>query len=96
MQGVGAALDDAEAAAEIAHRGFVSTDVFGARQQASGDGLDGCERIRKLVAENANQALPRDLLLFLQRLAHVGKQQQGMRRAVLAKERLAQQPARRL
>ena len=43
MQRVSAAFNDAEAAAEIANRGFISADVFSARQQASGNGLDGRE-----------------------------------------------------
>ena len=47
------------------------------------------------MAENANQAFPRDLFFFLKRLADIGKQQERVRRAVLAKNRLAQQPARR-
>ena len=80
VQRVGAALHHAQAAAEIAHacrlRRPCASD---ARQQAAGDGLDGRERIGKLVAQNADQPLPCSLLFFLQRQAHVGKQQQRVR-----------------
>jgi hypothetical protein len=59
-----------------------------ARQQAAGDGLDGRQRVGKLVAEHADQPLPGDLFLFLQRQAHVGQQQQRVRHAVLAEDAL--------
>ncbi len=86
MQRVGAALDHAQAAAEVAQRGLVAAHVLDARQQAAGDGLDGRQRVRKLVAQHADQPLPGRLFFFLQRQAHVGQQQQRVRRAVLAEE----------
>ena len=46
------------------------------------------------MAENADQALPGDLFLFLQRQAYIGQQQQRVGRAVLAESGFAQQPAR--
>src|SRR5579863_10338865 len=96
MQCIGAAFNNAQAAAKIANCGVVSADAFGARQQASRDGLDGCEGVGKFVTENADQALPRNLFFFLQGLADIRKQQEGMRCPVLAEKRLAQKPARRL
>ncbi len=96
MQRVGAALDHAQAAAEIADRVGLAFHVVDARQQAAGDGLDGRQRIGKLVAQDADQALPGGLFFFLQGQAHVGQQQQRVRNAVLAKGGLAQQPARGL
>ena len=95
VQRVGAALHHAQAAAKIAHRVVVALDAVDARQQAAGDGLDGRKRVGKLVAQHADQALPRGLFLFLQRQAHVGQQQQRVRRAILAEDGFAQQPARR-
>ena len=47
------------------------------------------------MTQHADQALPGSLLLFLQGLAYVGKQQQCVRCTILAKRSLAQQPARR-
>ena len=95
MQRVRAALDDAQAAAKIAQRCFLALQVVDAREQTAGDGLDRRQRIRKLVAQDANQPLPRGLLLFLQRQADVGQQQQSVRDALLAEDGFAQQPARR-
>ena len=45
------------------------------------------------MAQHANEALPCSLFFFAQGLADVGKQQQGVGRAVLAEGGLAQQPA---
>ena len=96
VQGFGAALYDAQAAAKVADGGFIGLQLTNALQQAAGDGLDGRERIGKLVAEHADQPLPGDLFLFLQGQAHVGQQKQRMGHTVLAEGRLAQQPARGL
>ena len=96
MQCVGAALNHAQAAAEIANRVGLAVNVVDPRQQAAGNGLDGCQRIGKLVAQYADQALPCRLLFFLQRQADVGQQQKRVRHAVLAESGFAQKPSRGL
>src|SRR5207248_8547367 len=45
------------------------------------DRMDGCERIVDLVAENANEPLPRLTLLLAQRAAQIGEDQQLVRLA---------------
>ena len=90
MQRIRAALDHAQAATKIVRGSIVSAHRVCPRQQAACNGFDGRQRVGKLVAENANQPLPRHLFLFLQRKAHVGQQQHRVGRAVLAKGGLSQ------
>src|SRR5262249_23291021 len=78
MQRICAALDNAKTSSEIANCGLIGRDGLSARKKTAGYGLYGSQRIRQLMAEYANQALPCDLLLFLQWLTHIGKQQQGV------------------
>ena len=72
MQRVGAALDHAQAAAEVAQRCFVAGQGIHPLQQAAGNGFDGRQRVRKLVAENPDQPLPRHLFFFLEWEANIG------------------------
>src|SRR6185437_11726718 len=96
MQRICAALDNPETSAKIADRCIIAANIFCTGEKAARDGLDGRERVGEFVAENANQSFPGNLLFFLQRLADIGQQQERMRCAVLAKERLAEKPAGRL
>ena len=93
VQRVGAAFDHAEAAAKIADGIVVALDAIGTGEQAAGDGLDGSKRVGELVAQDANEALPRGLFFFAQRLADVGEEEQGVGRAVLTEGGFAQEPA---
>ncbi len=95
MERVGTALDNAKAAAKIAQGVAFAIHVIDAGEQATGNGLDGSERVRELVAKHANQSLPGCLLFFLKRQTHIGQEQQGVRHTILAKRRLTQQPPRR-
>ena len=88
VQRVGAALHHAQASAKIANGVFFACHVIHAREQAAGDGLDGRQRIGKLMPQHADEALPCGLLFFLQRQADIGKQKQRVRAAVLAESRL--------
>ena len=58
--------------------------AFDDGRQAAGDRLDRRERVVHLVADDADQALPRLPLFFAQRLAQVGQDQQLVRPAALA------------
>ena len=55
--------------------------------------LMGASELESSWPRTRIKPLPRGLLFFAQRLAHIGKQQEGVRRAVLPKGGLAQQPA---
>src|ERR1700739_2011998 len=83
MQRVRTALYNAKTAAKIVHGRLVSIQLIRARKETAGDRLDGGKRVRKLMTQNAHEALPRGLLLFPQGLAHVGQQQKRVRRTVL-------------
>lgn len=67
VEGVGAALHNAEAAAEVAKGVVFAPHAVNAGKQTAGDGLDGGEGVGEFVAEHSNEALPGDLLFFLQR-----------------------------
>jgi hypothetical protein len=94
MERVGAALHHAETAAKVVDVACVAAQVVDSRQQAAGDGLDGRKRIRKLVSQHANQALPGGLFLFLKGNADIGQHQQSVGRSILPEDGFAQEPAR--
>src|SRR5207237_9646272 len=62
-------------------------------RQALGDRLDRGERVVQLVAEHADEALPRLPLLLAPRAAHVGDDEELMRQPALAKRATPQLPA---
>src|SRR5262249_6696273 len=91
---VGAAPDDIEAGSEVGlpvGRALRSAEHG---RLAARDGLDGCEGIVDLVAQDAHEALPRESLLDAQRAPDVGDDEQRMRHAVPAKRRAAELPSR--
>ena len=45
MEGIGATLHHAQAAAKVVQRGIVATHLLDTRAQAAGNGLDGRKRI---------------------------------------------------
>ena len=61
--------------------------------EAAGDRLDRRERVVHLVADDANQPLPRLALFFAQRLAEVGEHEQLVRPAALAERAAPDLPA---
>ena len=75
--------------APVARRGLALDDG----REAAGDRLDGRERVVHLVADDANQALPRLPFLLAQRLAQIGEHEQLVRPAALPELAAADFPA---
>ena len=65
------------------------------RLEAAGDRLDRRERVVDLVAEHADEPLPRLPLFLAQRLAQVGEHEQLVRPSALAERRCGAPPSGR-
>ncbi len=90
VQRFGAGFDDVEAAIQILIRSNARDELGPERAR---NRLDGGKRIVDLVAKHADEPLPGLPLLFPQRRAYIGQQQQRMGHAALAKGAAVHHPA---
>src|SRR5262249_38502524 len=88
-----AAFNHTQALLHVLGHVFRKRGTHGERAEGAGDRFDGRKRVVKLVAENADEALPGLALFFAQGTAEVGDDKQLVRHAVFAKRGAAYGPA---
>ena len=90
---IGPRGDDLQAARHVVAPVFRWRVALQQGFEAAGDRFDRAQRIAKLVADDANQPLPRVALLFTERAADVRQHQQVVRQPAEPKRRASDLPA---
>ena len=93
IQAFGAGLDDFQSAAHVRLPIIRALRTPEHGVETSGNGLDRCEGIIQLVADDADEALPRFQFLLAQRLAEIGDHDKFVRQSSFAKTGPAHPPA---